>query len=174
MTKFTELYQGDRRAAVEYFRTSRGRYNRSLFKWALEVEVGDYIGTCEGCNRKVTEIEPQFVNANYFRENPHTGPETFVLYEVQFTDTNGRWHHCPGGGCAYPAETPKEVTTYFRQWAFNEKREERIRHWHGKDEKAVKKAIADWQKMLKALEAGRPIVDEHGELLPAFDHAGRV
>jgi len=151
-----------------------GRRTRRLFKWALEVKEGDYIGTCEGCNRKVTEIEADFIDVNEFREKPHTGPETFILYEVQFTDTNGRWHHCPGGGCAYPAKTPEQVTAYFREWAFYEKREERIRHWHGKDERAAEKVIADWQKLLKALKSDQPIVDEHGELLPEFDYSGRV
>lgn len=187
-----QLYRGNREIAIQYWRddndSSYKRRMRKLLKWALSVKVGDYIGTCEGCNRKVTEIAPEFVELEEFIDVEESGDgeshlvigssdgefkptDTEILREVQFTDTNGRWHHCPGGGCAYPAETPEQVTAFFREWAFDPKREERIRHWWGDKDQELQQALDDWQQMLAAFKAGEPIVDEHGELLPKFDRA---
>lgn len=185
---FNVLYKGDRSIAIEYFRQDRDgnkyyRNKRKLLKWAMSIKVGDYIATCEGCNRKVTEIEPEYVELEtYLDEESDLGrlvfgervepTGTLVLDEVRFTDTNGRWHHCPGGGCAYPAETPEQVTKYFTDWAVDPGREKQIRHWWGeKPENAerLQQELDSWQQMLRAITAGAPIVDEHGELLPEFD-----
>jgi len=84
-----------------------------LIKWALTIKPGDYIATCEGCNRKVTEVEYDWINEGLFRRGKKN--KTRVICEVRFTDTNGQWHNCPGGGCAYPAETPEQVTAYFKE-----------------------------------------------------------
>jgi len=159
------LYKGKKRLAKKLLAPRR----QKLLLWALSIKPGDYIATCEGCNRKVEKIEESWANEGGWRRGKPN--KTWVLNEVVFIDTNGRMHHCPGGGCAYPAETPEEVVDYHKEWAFYEKREERIRFWYGKDVDRAEKSIAHWLTMKEALESGKPIVDEHGELLPEFDRS---
>lgn len=158
-----KLYKGKKRLAKRFLRGGDQR----ILLWALSVKPGDYIATCEGVNRKVAEVEPEWINEGWWcRSKPN---KTRILREVRFTDTRGRWHHCPGGGCAYPAQTPEEVTDYWRDYAFDEREEDRIRHWYGKDEERIQKALAYQARLRGALEDGQPIVDEHGEFLPEFE-----
>jgi hypothetical protein len=137
-----------------------------LLRWAMTIKPGDYIATCEGCNRQVASIEPQWKNEGRWRRCKLN--KTWFLSEVCFTDTRGRLHYCPGGGCAYPKETPEEVTQYFREWAAPGQ-EDSLRQWFGEEHDALQKSLEDLEKLRAALRDGRPIVDEHGELLPEFD-----
>lgn len=161
-----KLWKGKKRLAKRMLGSRLGSRFR-LLTWALTIKEGDYIATCEGCNRKVTKIEVDWRNEGIWRRS--RANKTWFVDEVCFTDTRGRLHFCPGGGCAYPAETPEEVTAYFREWAFDECAEERIRHWNGEDIERAERQIAEMNVMRVALQEGRPIVDEHGELLPEFD-----
>lgn len=169
----TKLWKGSKRLAKRLlgrraFSINNPNNHVRLLRWALTIKEGDYIATCEGCNRKVADIEVGWNNEGFWsRSKPNN---TWVVSEVGFTDTRGRIHYCPGGGCAYPAETPEEVTAYFRGWAFDGDPEGRIRHWNGNDHERTNKQIAELRVLQEALRSGRPIVDEHGELLPEFDH----
>lgn len=96
--KPSKIYNGKKRVAYKYIVKSY----IPILKWALTVNVGDYIATCEGCNRKVASIKYEFTNIGKQR----------VLNEVVFEDTNGGIHYCPGGGCAYPKETRDQVVAY--------------------------------------------------------------
>jgi len=165
MNSISGLYKGKKRLAKKRLPV----WSRRILQWALTIKSGDYIGTCEGCNRKVAEIELIYVNeGEFYRCKPN---KTRLLHEIEFTDTRGQLHFCPGGGCAFPKETNEQITRLWSEWAFDEKekREERIRHWYGKDTKRIENLITYWQKLNKALQAGHPILDKHGELLPDFD-----
>lgn len=171
---FDKLYKGERAIAIGYFR-ERGPRLRKLLKWALTVKVGDYIGTCEGCNRQVEEIEPIFIDVMEFQDSDEeegTETGTQILYEVMFTDTNGRFHYCPGGGCAYPKESPEQVTNYFKSVTLRPEREQELRHWFGKNNKDLQKALDRLGKFRAAFAADKPIVDKDGELLKEFDNVG--
>lgn len=164
-----KLWRGKKRLAKKVLGRLNSRSN-TLIQWALTVKPGDYIATCEGCNRQVAKVEPSWYNVGQWL---HGRPnKTYFLHEVVFTDTRGRMHPCPGGGCAYPAETPEEVTKYFREWAFETAGEDRLRQWYGEDDESADRlnhAIEQLKKFREALTSGQPIVDAHGELLPEFE-----
>ena len=177
MTLDPRLYKGSEQTAAPHFEK---KWPKDLLLWALDIQIGEYFASCEGCNRKVTAKELMFVEAHEFtpdldhefddeRNWNREDQETQILHEVIFTDNRGRWHHCPGGGCALPKETPEEVTAYHREWAFDDKYPESAKTWHGKNVESYEKAIAGWKRMQEALRAKRPIVDEFGELLPEFE-----
>ena len=96
--KPSKFYNGKKRIAFKYM----VKRDIPILKWALTVNIGDYIATCEGCNRKVANIKYEFANIGKQR----------VLNEVVFEDTNGQIHYCPGGGCAYPKEPREQVVAY--------------------------------------------------------------
>lgn len=170
-----KLWKGKKRLAKRMlgrraFSVENPNNHVRLLRWAMSVKVGSYIGTCEGCNRKVADIEVDWNNEGFWSRSKAN--KTWFVSEVCFTDTRGRLHYCPGGGCAYPAETPEEVTAYFREWAFAEDAEGRIRHWNGESVDGIERTnrqIAELHELQLALREGRPIVDVHGELLQAFD-----
>lgn len=157
------LYRGKKRYAKRLY---PGR-SEQLLLWALSVKPGDYIATCEGCNRQVVSKEIDRANEGHWNRNRPN--KTSVIHEVVFTDTRGRWHYCPGGGCAYPAETPEQVTQYFREYILHPEAESEIRTWYGKDTDSINKALERHHRFKDALLTGRPIVDAHGELLSEFD-----
>jgi hypothetical protein len=159
-----KLYKGKKRLAM---RMMSARH-RDLMQWALSIRPGDYIATCEGCNRKVAKIDfIEWRNEGWWSlRRPN---KTWFIGEIDFLDTHGRLHACPGGGCAYPAETPEQVTNYFRESILDPGAEEQIRFWFGKDQAAIDKALAHNQKFKDAFKSGKSIVDNHGELLPEFD-----
>lgn len=159
-----KLYKGKKRLAMSMMPAR----HRKLMEWALSIKPGDYIATCEGCNRKVAKIDfIEWRNEGWWnRCKPN---KTWFVGEVSFEDTHGNLHHCPGGGCAYPAETPQEVTEYFRAWAFDKASEEFLFSWWGKDQDTINEGLETLRKFQEALRTGAPIVDEHGELLPEFD-----
>ena len=137
-----------------------------MLRWALTIKPGNYIATCEGCNRQVVSVEHRWENVGWWtRCRPN---KTWLLSEVCFTDTHGGMHWCPGGGCAYPAETPEEVTSYFREWSAIG-REDQLRHWFNNEQEKSQRALEDLEKLRSALRDGRPIVDGYGELLLEFD-----
>ena len=161
------LFKGDAKIAAQHF---VDKWPRDLLLWALDVRVGEYMATCEGCNRKIASKELIYVDADqYGDEDWEQDDDTQILHEVTFIDSRERYHTCPGGGCAYPKETPEQVTPYFKDWAFNEEVETGIRRWYGKETEKLEKVIADRDRMQAAFNAGRSIVDEHGELLEEFD-----
>lgn len=178
MTLDPRLFKGSEQTAAPHFLK---KWPRELLLWALDIKIGDYFASCEGCNRKITAKELVYVEAHQYTPQPELGDyddgrgwnfedkETQILHEVIFTDNRGRWHHCPGGGCALPQETPEEVTAYHREWAFDDKYPESAKKWHGKNAESYEKAIAGWERMQEAFRAKRPIVDEFGELLPEFE-----
>jgi len=142
----TKLWEGNKRLALSFL----GK-RKEILTWAIGVRIGDYIATCEGCNRKVDDIEYIWKNEGASRRGKPN--KTWVLDEVIFTDTNGRVHYCPGGGCALPKESIKEIEQYHR---------ELIEEY--KDDKGARLS----QRLLKmkdALDNGRPVVDEYGEYI---------
>ena|SRR3990167_3926368 len=146
-------YKGKKRLAKKAL---SARHLKSI-KWALSVKVGDYIGTCEGCNRKVAEINPIWDNEGKYHRRKSN--RAWFIGEVEFTDTHGRFHNCPGGDCAYPKETPEHITNYFRGWCAP-----------GNIEYAnVWSQSLQYEKMKDAFAKNLPIVDQYGELLPEFD-----
>ncbi len=146
-----KLYRGKKRLCMRHIPSM----DREILRWALSVKPGDYIGTCFGYNSKVTEIVPMWRNEGKYYRNKKN--KNWFLEEVRFTDTKGRWHFCPGGGCAFPPETPKFITEYFLNYY-----------------KDFLNNPSDWedpvraQKIVSAIEGGIPIVNEFGELLPEF------
>lgn len=155
------LWKGRKREAK---RLLGGVKRQEQLRWAMSIEPGDYIGTCDGCNRQVTDVEIGVSNAGTWLRG--RAGRTEVVTEVRFTDSLGNWHFCPGGGCAYPPKTPEAVTEYFRGWAYNS--EDMLRDWFGSDEKRLQHSLDRMRSMREALVSGQPIVDEHGELLPEF------
>jgi len=129
-------------------------------EWAIAIKPGDWIGTCEGCNRQVTEVEPIWVNEGRFRRGKPN--KTRVVFEVRFTDNHGRWHYCPGGGCAFPPESVEKIEAYYKAWVADAKKEDL--QW---DDGTFRARLA---RMEQAFAEGRPIVDSHGEFLPEFDN----
>ena len=158
-----KIWRGKKRLAMK----AMTRQRRKLMEWAVSIKPGDYIATCEGCNRKVAKIDfVGWANEGDRRRRPN---KTRFVFEVAFEDTHGRLHYCPGGGCAYPAETPQQVTDYFRGWAFDPGVENHISVWLSGDKAKIDDSMARLRRLRDALTNGRPIVDEHGELLPEFD-----
>jgi len=159
-----KLYAGKKRLAMRMLPA----LHRRLIEWALTIKPGQYIGTCDGCNRKVAKIDfVEWRNEGLWRRSRPN--KTWFVAEVTFEDTHGYLHHCPGGGCAYPAETPEEVTRYFREWAFAKESEEFLAHWYVGQRDKIEAGLAKLRRFQDALRTGAPIVDEHGELLPEFD-----
>ncbi len=104
-----KLYKGKKRICLKHLCSEFKR----LLKWALTINVGDYIATCEGCNRKVAKIEYIWYNEALWRGKNKPNAHWW-LAEVALTDTNGRYHVCPGGGCALPKETVEQIKSYFK------------------------------------------------------------
>ncbi len=98
-----KLYKGKKRLA-KYFLPP---WKQRILKWALSLKVGDTIGTCEGRNRTIKEIQIEWANEGKWRRGRPN--KTWALADVIFTDENGRWHHCPGGGCVSEPYTEKEL-----------------------------------------------------------------
>lgn len=157
------LWRGKKRYAMRLFSRFGADYVRML-RWGLTVKIGDYIGTCEGVNRKVAKIEPWWFDEGMFMRGKRSG--TTFLREIMFTDTRGRTHYCPGGYCAYPQETPEQITEFFRNWTSNNG--EILRNVYGSTSIADA-AIARAEAIKTAISCGLPIVDSHGELLPEFE-----
>lgn len=149
------LYVGKKRLCHPYI------FNEHLLRWACSIKPGDYIATCEGTNRKVAEVLPEWCNHGLWKSDKPNSH--WFLSEVRFTDTNGTWHHCPGGGCALPKETPEQVTAFqvgFAKWILSGEAE-----WYKDDDKAKKHA----ELLLSYVEQGKAIVDIYGELIPELD-----
>lgn len=150
------LWYGKKRLALKFI-----GWDRKILAWAMSVKPGDFIATCEGCNRRVTEVQPKWANEGYWKRGKPN--RTWIVHEVQFTDSHGRWHYCPGGGCAYPKQTPAEVTAYYRHIALDKPNIAMEKDWGWFDR---------FERIRQALRTGAPIVDEFGEFLPEFDHHG--
>jgi hypothetical protein len=142
-----------------------GRY-RKILEWAVTIEPGDWIATCEGCNRQVTDIEIYWINEGLSRttrnyEAGHRKNKTWAVEEVRFTDTRNRWHSAPGGGCAFPKETNEQIEAYYKAWIKQAKQDKLM--W---DDEKFHARLA---KMEQAFASGLSIVDENGQFLPEFD-----
>jgi len=96
--KPSKIYKGKKRIALK----GTSMWMRKVFNWLINTKPGDYVATCEGCNRKIAKIEYKVVR--YRKHQTISGGS--------ITDTNGRNHSCPGGGCALPPETPEEINAY--------------------------------------------------------------
>ena len=82
-------------------------YDRDLFKWLLGLKPGDLIGACTGLNHVVAEIKP-------YRRSTSRG---WYINEIRVTDTEGRWHWAPGGGCVCRPYSREEIVTSARDFA---------------------------------------------------------
>lgn len=145
-----KLYRGKKRLAAKFLHSDR----QKDLEWALTIKPGDYIGTCEGCNRQVVSIRQIWRNEGQHSRGKSN--KTWFLDEMVFIDTHGHLHYCPGGGCAFPAEPPQKVTDFFRGFFAN-------------PDLAISLVSKSCQAFRKAFQEGRPIVDVHGELLPEFE-----
>jgi len=103
------LYKGKSRLCKKLFHS----FDKDLLTWALSVKVGDYISTCEGCNRKVASIGYFWNNEGLWQRGKKN--RNWFLSEVVFTDSNGRKHYCPGGGCASPKESNEMIINRFKE-----------------------------------------------------------
>ncbi len=83
-----------------------------ILNWAITVKVGDYIGTCTGTNAQVAKIEYHWANEGARRYKPN---RSWYLDEIGFHDTKGGFHFCPGGGCAFPPESPEQILKYYQE-----------------------------------------------------------
>lgn len=110
-------------------------------------------------NRKVVDSEVEWVNEGTWSRGKSN--RTWVISEVSFTDTNGRLHHCPGGGCAYPKETNEAIISYFKGFYGDESHLESLKQGGWWNENS--------EKLYQAVKNGEPIIDEFGELLPQFN-----
>jgi|GEM_PF-6263175 len=156
-----KLYRGKKRLAKRYL----GKRDSELLRWALTIKPGDYIGTCEGSNRQVTSVEVQWSNEGVWsRGKPN---RTYFLDQIRFTDTNQRWHHCPGGLCAFPAIKPEEVhrwwTTALEDRIKNQEEFEKLYQ-----PEAYPEVISRVLELDKAVKEGCSLVDSFGEILPQF------
>ena len=124
-----------------------------LQEWMRSVAVGDYIATCDGCNRKVAGIEYLVRRWRGHKVISHLK----IMDEILFTDSRGHWHHFPGGGCAYPVEDRETVISYFRELTHD------AELMNSFDTNGRLTSIKD------ALDSGVSIVDDYGELLPEFE-----
>jgi len=151
----TRLWRGKSRLAKKFI----GR-SRSILEWAIGISPGDWIGTCEGCNRQVKEIEYIWENEGDFRRMKKN--KTWVLFEVEFFDSKGGSHYCPGGGCAFPKQSSEMIEDYYKGWirAFEDPNTPIC------DDDKFRQKI---NLMKEAFANGKSIVDGNGEFLPEFD-----
>lgn len=130
-------YHGKKRVVCKTFNLQF----RRVMAWAVNVKPGDYISTCQGCNRKVELVRLLRVNI---------GRRTRVAIDADFVDTHG-CHHDPVT-CAGPPWTVAQVISNFRSYKqLRDFPDDNLRRIH------------------ERLDAGLPIVDEYGELLPELD-----
>lgn len=142
-----KLWRGKKRLAVPMVNESD--IDTQLLRWAMTVKPGDYIYTCEGCNRKVEEIEVLWANEGLW--NRRRRNNTYFLREVEFTDTHGRIHDATN--CAYPPVSVESIVKYFREFPVEE--------WEPK-------GFILPPALKEALRSGAPITDVHGEFLPGI------
>lgn len=144
-----KLYRGKWKYARRHY---YGSMSMARLQWALSLKPGDYISTCEGCNRYVTSIKVTWCNDGrwrYGKSNKHS-----FIEDVEFTDSKGRVHYLSGHGCVMPQESEQELMQGYH---------EGLQYWEGHE-------LTERQQMFKeALESGKTILDCQGELLPEFD-----
>lgn len=159
---YVVLSQAPKRLWRGKARLGRDAYLVRNLAWTLQLKVGDYVATCEGHNRKVAELRFHWRNEGVSRRRRPN--RTWYLSEVEVIDSRGRYHTCPG--CVWLKETPERVTAYFKGWIEELARSEA----EGVEFQLGEDGAARLRAMATALDAGQPIVDEFGELLPAFDY----
>lgn len=151
-----KIYKGKKRLAKKLLYSRKKR----LLEWAVTLQPGDWVASCEGCNRQVKDVTVTWVNEGEFnRGKPN---KTWVVWEVEVLDTAGGFHTAPGGGCVMPPESVKEIEDYHHNFARAVK--ENPDYLSGFPE--LRESAL---KFKKALDEGRPIVDENGQYLPEFD-----
>lgn len=122
----------------------------SRLRWTLSLKPGDYVAMCRGYNVRVQEVTYFWANEGaYRRRRPN---KTWYLEDVRIEDVYGNLHYA--NSCCWPAETPEQVTEYFRYWVHDAT----ASTWHTEVDVRIR----------AALEAGSPIVDSFGELLDEF------
>ena len=153
-----KLWRGKKRIALKWLAS----WEKPQLEWAINIKPGDWIGTCNGCNRQVVDIQYRWYSSRCY--NPcGTNIKTQIISEVRFEDTNGRWHYCPGGGCAFPVESIDEIESYYKGWIKLAKKDTSALCWDdGKFESELK-------RMEKIFNAGDSILDNNGQFLPEFD-----
>lgn len=101
-----------------------GRYWRKL-NYARHLKPGDLVSTCEGVNRRVKEITPDWKwwkNQGWGRkfdgEFVYFKRGEFVIDFDIFTTTGGSCSavHC----CTFPTETREQIVDYWKNWYFPE------------------------------------------------------
>lgn len=146
-----KIYRGKIRLA----KAAIGNKNFREITEACSLKIGDYIGTCEGFNRKIHKIEYSWMNLN--QELGHKPGRTEVIYEVNFVDRNGGMHFFPSPGCVNAPKKPEDIQRWFNGF---------INSGHmGLCGFSVKIE----REMRNALESNQLITDSFGEILPKFD-----
>jgi len=154
------LWRGKKRLALSFL----GK-RISIIDWALGLKGGDYVATCEGCNRRVKEINTLWINEGRFKRcKPN---KTLIVYEVEVIDSNDNSHYCPGGGCVFPKQSVEEINAYYLECG-------RMLELHPNWLDGWVEMRANLLKKIEAVQTGQPIVDEFGEFLPKFDHASQI
>lgn len=137
-----KLYRGKWKYARWHYKGGTLR----LFKWALALKPGDYFAACIGYNLKIEKIQISWDNDGewrYERMNRHWFIDDIALYSA-----GGYVHYVNSRGCALPAESIETIMENHRMWA--------------------EEYGDEMPKIKAALDAGIPILDEHGTLLPGF------
>lgn len=113
--QLSRLYRGKRRFNAKFI-----RYTAKHLSWALDLKPGDYVATCEGCNRQVKEIQISWSNTGDFNKNWHKKntkesrqTQHWFINEITVIDTHGNSHGV--GYCCYPKETRQQVIDFFKE-----------------------------------------------------------
>jgi len=141
------LYKGKKRYVYSRIRRNCRDWHGKVLLWGLTVKPGDYIGSCEGFNRKVESINYVWEDIGHWNNDKKNGH--WFLYEIEFTSTSGRMHCCPGGGCAFPPETNEQIKEYWLR-----------SNWSDPE--------PSWVKIQNSIREGMSFIDEFGEILASF------
>lgn len=120
------------------FKRMFSSYERELFRWLLTLKPGDIVGTCTGFNHVMAEVRVyrQFIG--------HRGG--WFISSIRVTDTEGRWHWAPGGGCVSRPYSREEIIDFAREIQHNP---------YYQDDPF-------WASLLSAENTTTPYIDERG------------
>lgn len=121
--------------------------------WGLSFKINDYIGTCEGCNRKIIKIE--YVWSNYGDStNSGKGNHNYWISDIVYTVSGGMKHYLKGSNCVRENYSISEIVKYFSSI----------------DNRNNIQLIKDQIELIQvALKNKMQITDQFGELLPEYE-----
>lgn len=136
------FYEGSKRAVLPYFRANR---LRGLIEQA-SLNVGDVIHDCSGWNHRIAKIEPMW------RFGWKSRTSYLHSFDILFEDGGCR---CECSLFIEPARSVENTEKYWKSWILYQ-REQNLGWADGKY----------YDEILRRLENGLPICDNHGIELP--------